>query len=42
MPRRPATQPELYWQVYVMHGKKTERLGEVRARDEAEAIDGQR
>src|SRR5688572_22492697 len=39
MLRPPATPPEPCWQVSVMRGKKAERLGEVRAKDEAEAID---
>ena len=30
---------EVTWQVSIMRGKKAERLGEVRAKDEAEAID---
>ena len=40
MPRRKRPEPpKPWWIVHLMHSSRAERLGIVRARDEAEAID---
>jgi hypothetical protein len=36
MPKRPARQPR--WVAYIMRGRRAERLGEVEADSEAEAL----